>query len=420
MATEVMTSIPVNPAGAPAATRNHAIGCLLLLLVAIYLVAGPYARFSDWHVDAAENPGMAEALAWHEGRLDLPHRMHDSALYDGRVYNVFPPLFTLLAWFATWLGPALGAPDGQFPSAWLVTLVALPVAVTGYAAFLSAKIRPGWAALFAAGWILGTPILPALATAREGGINHISHLLSQTGLMLIAISLFSGRRFACGLIGILIAAWSRPLCILFALPLLRRASTAEPPRRKRRMIALAVTVLVSLALPMGLSWAKFGSPIDSGYKYLYQGRDDDLAQAGRRRLFSLDYVPKNLWYMNIELPGWESGDYGLRPDVSPYGASIWFTMPILVLILIDFRRVWRDSIERWTMLASFAVVGGLLCFHNTGYIQPGYYRFALDFIALWLVIIARHFTADPWRARLTIGAFAWSILYFNLVTQMYS
>jgi hypothetical protein len=82
--------------------------------------------------------------------------------------------------------------------------------------------------------------------------------------------------------------------------------------------------------------------------------------------------------------------------------------------LFDARRWWRDGLRRVLMLSSLLVIAALLCYHNTGYVQPGYYRYVLDFAPLWLAVVAPH-TIGPVRSWLTVSAIAWSALYFNLV-----
>ena len=414
-----MTSISDSQATAAPASRSQTIGCFLLLLVGLHLAAGPVVQLSSWRVDPATNHALAEALAWRDGRLTLPGRMHDSALFEGRVYNVFPPLLTLLAYAAVTVGPLLGVAEGQFYAPWYVAMVALPLPLVGYWMFLRVVGRPAWAALFTAIWILATPVLPCLSIAREAGINQVNHLLSQTGLMLIVGSLLGRRSDAPGLVGLVIATWSRPTCILYAIPQFVAAWRDPSPRHTKRITAVCASVAVSLSFPMALSWAKFGSPFESGYRYIYEGRKDELARRGREALFSTANIPRNAWHMNFELPGWELGSYGIRPTLNAQGASIWFTMPLLAFCLIDVRRWWRVCEERRLMLTTLAVIVGLLLYHNTGYIQPGYYRFSLDFLPAWLAIVASRSVLVPDRLRWILAASAWSMVYFRLVTEMY-
>lgn len=388
-------------------------GCLVLLLVAVHVVVGPKARISEWKLTRSTgNTNFLEALAWYDGRLDIQERVWDSALYQGRVYSVNPPLFTFLAYGATVLAQRQGHPVETFYTPWYVELVALPLPLLGFWALVRATGKASWAALLTLGWMAGTPVIACLAAARIGGIHHINHLLSQTGLMLIAISLLGRRRIAGALVGLVIAVWSRPTTIAFAVPVLWAAWQWDVGWRRRRMIAAVAALVVTLAVPMVLNALKFGSPFDSGYTYVYEGRIDEMAQRGRSALFSPEFIGRNIWFMNFELPGWEMGKYGIRPVLDSYGASIWFTTPLLLFVIYDARRWWRDKLRQMLMLASFLVIAGLICYHNTGYCQPGYYRYMLDYAPIWLVVIAPQ-TMGPRRSWLTVAAIAWSVLYFN-------
>ena len=402
-------------------------GCFVLLLVALHVVVGPKARLSEWRVDASVNTNFAEAMAWRAGRLDLPKRVHDSALFGGRVYSVNPPLFTFLSYGALagrdlnlWVMGRLGiaAPDVSdavvFPTVWYVGLVALPLVIVGFWALQRATGRAAWAAVLCFGWIAGTPVIACLATARGGSINHINHLLSQTGLMLIAVSLLGRRRLALALVGLVIAVWSRPLTVAFVLPIVWAAWNWDASLRRRRLIATGSVLALAVGVPMVLNALKFQSPFDSGYEYIYVDRTDEMARRGSEHLFSPSYIGRNAWYMNIEVPGWEAGAFGIRPVPDSYGASIWFTTPLLLFAIFGVRRWWADRTRRWMMLGSLPVIVGLLCYHNTGYVQPGYYRYVLDFAPIWWVVIAP-LTAGGMRCRLAIAAVAWSALYFNLV-----
>src|SRR5437868_14882103 len=81
--------------------------CFVLLIAAIQLVIGPKLKLSQWGLRADDNPGVAEGQAWLDGHFDIDrrpkidqsqpgHRMHDSAYFKGKVYNVFPPILPAL------------------------------------------------------------------------------------------------------------------------------------------------------------------------------------------------------------------------------------------------------------------------------------------------------------------------------------
>ena len=69
----------------------YVAGCFVLLLIGLYLAAGPAVQLSRWHVLYEVNPAFQEGLAWRSGNLELPRRTIDTALYNGRAYSVHPP-----------------------------------------------------------------------------------------------------------------------------------------------------------------------------------------------------------------------------------------------------------------------------------------------------------------------------------------
>src|SRR5262245_9012516 len=91
--------------------------CFGLMVAGWYAVVGPRAALSQWTINADDCAPMAEALAWHAGRLDLPttsrdplhHRLHDTAYVadSGRVYSICPPLMTLICFLQTSLDRVL-------------------------------------------------------------------------------------------------------------------------------------------------------------------------------------------------------------------------------------------------------------------------------------------------------------------------
>src|ERR1041384_8617084 len=105
MSDSAIPSPPELPAAGVANIRPlAAAGCFLLLLIGLHLAVGQWLRLTEWRVRPESNTNFAEALAWRHGRLDLPARIHDSALYNGRIYSVNPPLFSFLSYAALLLG----------------------------------------------------------------------------------------------------------------------------------------------------------------------------------------------------------------------------------------------------------------------------------------------------------------------------
>jgi hypothetical protein len=66
------------------------------------------------------------------------------------------------------------------------------------------------------------------------------------------------------------------------------------------------------------------------------------------------------------------------------------------------------------MLGTLPVMAGLLCYHGPGFMENGYSRFALDFLPIWLAVVAPR-TRGGWRTWFTLACVAWSLLYFQAI-----
>ena len=142
------TPASAQPQGEP---RWFVVLVFALMLVGLQLAAGPKVRLSEWRVRQQSNHGLMEAKAWRAGRLDLPidakrpeigaQRPRDTAYHQGKVYNVFPPLFTFLAYAALALQDLQGlggAAAEEFYAPWYVAVVAGPLLLLGFWAFRAA------------------------------------------------------------------------------------------------------------------------------------------------------------------------------------------------------------------------------------------------------------------------------------------
>jgi hypothetical protein len=389
------------------------------MLVAIQLLLGPTIQLSQWGLSAEIDAGVAEGVAWLNRQLDIPYsgrdpahdRMHDTAYYNGKVYNVFPPLVPLLTVALAPLHRLLGMPPGMWLPFIEEALVFWPLPVVGFLVFRRQCDDSAWAAVLTVAWMGGTALLPNLEYTRHGYLGPMNHVLSQVGLLIFAADLLGRQRIWPSLFGLFIAVWTRQMTCLYAVPLLYVAW-------QRRRLPLCLLGLVAIAAPLlALNWLKFGNVAEFGYRYIYVNRNDAMAQRASHGIFSSVFFTENLWYMHAELPTFEPGLTNVRIAASGDGASIWFTSPILLYVLIDGRRWWRDPKRRLLMLSTLPVMLGLLFYHTTGFMQIGYNRFALDFIPIWLVVIAPY-SRGGWRTWFSMSAMAWSLLYFQSVIRI--
>ncbi|MEK7756483.1 MAG: hypothetical protein AAB385_04655, partial [Planctomycetota bacterium] len=336
-----------------------------------------------------ENVQIAEAQSWWEGRLDLPERKWDSALFNGKVYSHFPPMFSFIAAaFTPWFG---GVPH------WAVVLiVVLPVPLLAYALFLRRTDSAAWAAVLAIGLMFGTSVYPVLDKAIRGAAPYnTNHTLAVVGL-LILLNEFYGRRRAWLMgVGLIVAALSRQLTLAYAIPFVWAASQQDGERPSAgKLAAVVLSGAIAVGLPLALNTLKYGHPLDSGYMYIYNDRSEDGFSRDARTygLFSAHYVPRNLYYANIGLPKLyrieiEGAQRSfLRPNI--WGTGVWWTTPLLLWVFLELRRLWREPADRVVLLGAALANAALLFYHSTGYQQRGFNRYSLDYVPALLALVA--------------------------------
>jgi hypothetical protein len=171
---------------------------------------------------------------------------------------------------------------------------------------------------------------------------------------------------------------------------------------------------------MTLNWLKFDHPLETGYRYIYDYRPNSLL--GRRALtygiFSPHFIPENAWCMNVQLPLFRLTSGGIVPENEQFGVSIWVTCPLLLGAVLGFRRWWSEKAARALMLSSLLVIAVLLMYHFPGGEKIGYFRYALDWLPVWLVVIAP-WAIEGWRRYFTLGCLAWSAIYFHIICWAY-
>jgi hypothetical protein len=176
-----------------------------------------------------------------------------------------------------------------------------------------------------------------------------------------------------------------------------------------------IGVAVVAAVPMTLNWLKFGSPFETGYRYVYAGRLDKIALDAHRQLFGPAYFLRHAMAMHVAYPVWDIRGGTLYPVTDDIeGGSIWLTSPLLLAVFVTAPHWGRDRRARGLMLASFLVMFAVMGYHTTGAHRAGYYRYSLDFIPVWLVVIAPYLSGRR-GIYFTLGCLAYSLLYFNIM-----
>lgn len=387
---------------------------LAIAIGVVFLIDGPRIRMTDWEVTPAHNINLAEAIAWDRGTFELDPPQREAARVDGRLLNAFPPAFTIISYAALKVSQLVGA-QSPFPQ-WLFRIIVGGLAlIIPFGAFARATAKPWQAAVLTVAFLLGTPMLVMLSLCRIGGFFEVNHVLACCGLFLITSDLLGCRRGWPGVVGFVIAFWSRQLTLFYLPALLWLAWKSNDVERPRRIGIVVGGAMIAVGGYMALNAAKFGSPFDSGYVRIYEGRDDPIAQRARAGLFRPEYVTENFRFMVLEPPGVCVSSAGVERAMNDFGAGIFWTCPILLAVVTTARQWWRDPVRRALMLCSFVVVGMLLMYHNTGWRQPGYYRFALDVIPIWMAVIAPYLWTRRAMVLVAVSTF-WSVWYFRFIT----
>lgn len=405
--------------------------CVSLTVIALFIV--PRAWQGNWIIASRPysqgvNTALAEAEAWRQGQLHLDGDFYEDARAGDKTYNVTGLSFTILAYVVLTIQGFL-TNTTAFPPWLLFTILCIlaPIAVSW--AFARIEPRHWWAALFAIAFVLGTPMRIVITRGLGGSVYYINHTLAIIGLCIILADVLGPRRWWPAALGLMLAAWSRQMTLLYALPLAYLALcdwrsrthfnqtagndllSVQTQSSRWRIVITALLLLVIVAVPATLNALKFGSPFDSGYLRLYEGRNDGIAQRAHEALFSPHFIPMHLHAINVAFPMPEIRQGTLHLDlVDVTGGSIWLTAPLTLFVPLTIRRWWPDRRRRAFMLGTLPVIFGLMCYHTTG-AEAGYYRYALDFLPVWWLVALPFAGRSAIERRWLVAAAIWGVMY---------
>ncbi len=389
--------------------RDRAIGMAAVYLLFFAIFDTPLREPTDL-LPPEENLNVAEARAWLDGSLTLPQRLWDSALHQGRIYNVFPPMMTFVS---TAVLPF--SPDGV-PYLLISLLIVWPIPGLAYLLFLKRTDSVLAAVVLACTFVLGTSAYCVLGRAIQGGnVCRLNNAVSQIGLLVFLIDFYGRRRFWLGGAGLMIAGWSRWTLLAYLLPYLWGLWRRTPERRSVNIARWLGVAAILLACPLILNGVKFGNPLNTGYAYIYEGRTDQAAMDVRQDgVFSPKRIPRNAYAMNVGPPGFEVRRGRWRWIHNTTCTGLWWTTPMLLYVFVDARRIWRSRANRPLLAAAAVVFLAILMYHTDGATQRGYNRFSLDFVLPLMALIAPFAMAGK-RRYLTVALALWSVCYFRVI-----
>jgi len=389
---------------------------LFVVFLAIYALTAGISL--NRHSPAPYFIYLAESFL--HGRLDLIHvpaPPYDLTLFEGRWYVSFPPLPALLML-------PLVALRGLVVSdvAFSVVMGALNVSLF-YAVWARASrgARASRAPTFGI-WLclllgLGTPLWYCAAL---GSVWYTAHVVAVTCLCLYALeALGRNRPFLAGLwlgLGFLSRA---PVLLAFPLTLslgLRETRNSAMWKSRLRengrfLLLLALGVAPALLGQAAYNWARFGSSLEFGYRWM-NSPGPLLERQATWGQFSLHFVAENLYTLLIRPPFVSLAPLSIEPN--PWGMGLLLTCPAILLTLPALARI-RETRFLGLWLSILLVQLPSLLYFNTGSYQFGY-RFALDWLPLGILLIAVGTSGKlRWWGKMLIVAsvmmYLWGVLW---------
>ncbi len=361
------------------------------------------------HVLAAEygieNLYTHQADAFLQGRLNVPEKVHDVAIYKGQYFVTFPPFPAVL------LMP-FEALFAQVSVTLIATILTLISGLVLSAILETLKLERALRLWLLLAFFLGTGYWNSAIESYD--VWSYAHIVSVT-FMLLAIkeALKSGHGLVAGLF-LGSAFLSRQLSIYSAIfifaVLLVNANNASRASKVRSTLGFGVALGACIGVYLLFNYARFGDPFDTGYAYLELGSylGPRLEQYG---LFNLAYVPFNLIYMFFQGPHIEFGGSVAPQGVDLAGTSITFASPFLYLAFLA-------KGNRWIRIGAWLTIGfaltHMMLYYNNGWQQVNAQRFTLDFLPVLIVLVALAAKSIDKRRPLLY----WSIVYSVLLNAV--
>lgn len=250
-------------------------------------------------------------------------------------------------------------------------------------------------------------------SAVQGSVWFAAHVVASVLLCLYLLAALSVRHpFWAGLcLGL--AFMTRPTTLLlggiFLVELVRSERERTAPRLRRVAVQLSLfsaPLLLVAGVAMALNEARFDDPFVFGHQYLMIRWRPRIERYG---LFNYHYLARNLGVFLSSLPWRLPEPPYVR--ISRHGLALWFTTPVLMLLLWPQReKVWYRAVA--ACAAAVALLD--LCYQNSGWIQFGY-RFALDYMVVLIALLSVGGHRFGKRA-VAAGVFAVAVNTFGALT----
>jgi hypothetical protein len=240
------------------------------------------------------------------------------------------------------------------------------------------------------------------ALSFSEGVWYSASIVAVTGVLLaLCESMTRDRGWVIGL-GLSLAFLSRQFTI-FAVPLLI-ASPLQDGRREtvrglRWYASAACPLLVAGVLYLLFDRVRFGSVWETGYRYLpLDGYE--LARRDQYGLFSLAYVPVNLFHLLLHgfTITFSSSDQLGHPQPDWFGTALPAASPFVLLAF--FAPI--SARTRWLWVTIVAMAFAHSTYYVSGAGQLNWQRYALDYWPVLFLLIGLGFRAESMRGHATL------------------
>lgn len=374
----------------------------------VYFGAVPRERLMQ-HTQYNHFALLAESML--HGRLDLPGGPppsagnNDFATYGGKTWVVFPafPAVLMLPLVAL-SGSAERFRDGVFflflaglgPALFFLALERLADARLS---LRSERENAGLAGVLGLGSVY-------FFTAVQGTVWFGAHVVAVALASLYLLAsvearspVLAGLALGLGFFTRTPLVYAFPFFVYEALRVSRGAATAEaagerawnlPDRGelatalRSRFLPFAVPVALVALVMLGLNRARFGDPLDFGYRHLTIAWKPRIDRWG---LFSFHYLSRNLAVALTSLPfPAPKASAGPPLQISAHGLALWLTTPVYLALVRSQAGLSRGAFQA-LLATALCVALPSLFYQNTGQLQFGF-RFSNDFVVFLLAALA--------------------------------
>jgi hypothetical protein len=225
----------------------------------------------------------------------------------------------------------------------------------------------------------GTVLFFSSVQGRVWFTAHVFGVALAVGYCLCSIE--ARRPFTAGLLLGLAALTRAPMAFMVPLFVFEawRQSGGNRGDFQKLCLRFAAPVAVLAVLAMAYNLARWGQPLEFGHSYLAVRQQQQMETWG---MFNLHYLSRNLAVAGALLPQFSASSPFV--SISGHGLAIWFTTPLLFLLLWPKH---RGPLHRplWITVACVALPS--LLYQNSGWLQFGY-RFSLDYMVLLFLLLA--------------------------------